>query len=394
MDLCVYAHPWDLRDLAPHGGLPRLRELGFQEVALAVAYHAGRWLTPWSGEGLVRFLEDGTVHFRPQVTYGELRPLPSSEVRPGEPSPLERLCAEAPAAGLRARAWAVFHHNSRLGRLHPASTVQNCLGDRYRYALCPARPEVQDYTATMVRDLLAHLGLAAIELEGLGWMGWKHSSHHEKASFAPAGLLELALSACFCERCEQAYAGDGHDPALLRAFCTAETTRLLRDGDAMAPAVALSEAAWRQAETEPPLAFAVPSTRASVMSALARRLREHWPQGIARAVQVHPSRWFAGSQLPVAQAQGLGRDDEFVLTAYGESLEGIERLLTMADMHLLRDRRKRLCIWPKAPQFRSDDDLRALRASCGKHGITALSIYHLGLLPWRTLERVAKVLAG
>ena len=42
----IYAHPWDLRDLEARGGLAELSRLGFSDVALAAAYHAGRWLTP------------------------------------------------------------------------------------------------------------------------------------------------------------------------------------------------------------------------------------------------------------------------------------------------------------------------------------------------------------
>jgi len=55
---------------------------------------------------------------------------------------------------------------------------------------------------------------------------------------------------------------------------------------------------------------------------------------------------------------------------------------------------KRLCIWPKSPQFASDDDLRRVVALCQRHGFSSISVYHLGLLPWRTVERVAAVLSA
>jgi hypothetical protein len=51
---------------------------------------------------------------------------------------------------------------------------------------------------------------------------------------------------------------------------------------------------------------------------------------------------------------------------------------------------RRVCIWPKAPQFTGDQDLAKLRDLLRKHGVEALAVYHLGLLPWRTIERVAK----
>jgi hypothetical protein len=54
----------------------------------------------------------------------------------------------------------------------------------------------------------------------------------------------------------------------------------------------------------------------------------------------------------------------------------------------------RLSLHPRAPQFTRDDDLRALRDHCVAHGVGTIAVYHLGLLPWRTIERVAKVLTG
>ncbi len=47
MHLAIYAHPFDLDALDTHGGLQHLAVLGIREIALAVSYHAGRWLQPW-----------------------------------------------------------------------------------------------------------------------------------------------------------------------------------------------------------------------------------------------------------------------------------------------------------------------------------------------------------
>ena len=75
MGLGLYGHPWDHDQLGPRGGLRALRDLGVDDMALAVAYHAGRWMTPTGGSALVKFLEDGVVHFRPGVDYGEFVPV-------------------------------------------------------------------------------------------------------------------------------------------------------------------------------------------------------------------------------------------------------------------------------------------------------------------------------
>jgi hypothetical protein len=83
-----------------------------------------------------------------------------------------------------------------------------------------------------------------------------------------------------------------------------------------------------------------------------------------------------------------------VLTCYGEGPDQIARLLGSDDAARLRASPRRLCIWPKAPQFTSERDLEQVRQLCRQHGIGSVAIYHLGLLPWRTIERVAKMLAA
>ena len=384
MHLAIYAHPFDLDALAPHGGLARLRDLGFQEVALATSYHDGRWLQPWHPAGRVRFLEDGTVHFRPRGDYGLLRPLASSSVPAEGPSPLERLCAEAPRAGLAVRAWTVFTHNSRLGALHPGLCVENAFGDRYPYALCPAQPAVRDYVANLCADLGRHQGLATIECEALGQMGHKHGSHHDKASFAASGLFDAALSACFCAACRARLAEHGADPEAVRGAVAEQIDGWTRDGDAMQPG--------RVAQgPDEQLAAGGASWLGPVLAVRARTAQELAAAtavpGVRRAIQVHPHPWFTGSQLGATSAAVFPAGDERVVTCYGEGPDAIGRLLGGWS----RGSPRRVCIWPKTPQFTTDADLANLRERLAAHDVRSLAIYHLGLLPWRTIERVAKI---
>jgi hypothetical protein len=396
MRIAIYAHPADLDALPAHGGLQRLVDLGIGEVALAVSYHAGRWLTPWDPRGMVRFLEDGTVHFRPRGDYGPLVPLPSSHVPPQGPSPLERLCADAPRFGLATRAWTVLTHNTRLGERHRACAVENAFGDRYDYALCPAQPPVQRYVLAMVRDLAAHHGLHTIELEALGWMGWKHSSHHEKASYAPGVDTDQLLSFCWCPACSAGYAALGTDVGAARARVVDYLRARFTAGDAMAPP------AWSEQDAHDPrhperLAAPVPAFRRRVLHDLAAACAAASPH-VGRAVHVTPAASpCGGSQVLPAETTGLRAGDEWVLTCYGAGPDKVELLLQ--HLHAARAPGAarpplRLCIWPKAPEWRSDADLQRLRALCTDHGVGSVAIYHLGLLPWRTLERVARALTG
>jgi hypothetical protein len=393
MRLSLYAHPFDLTALDAHGGLGRLRDLGFAEINLATSYHDGRWLMPWHPATRVRFLEDGTVHFRPRSDYGALRPLPSSEVPAAGPSPLEALANDGKRHGLSVRAWTVFTHNTRLGLLHPEVTVENAFGDRYPYALCPAQPAVRDYTVAMVRDLAAHEGVATIELEALGQMGIKHSSHHDKTSFAPGGLLDVALSACFCSACRTVLAEVGGDPESMRRQVRGVVDRLVHDADAMAPTKPPGKPAELDAETAAWVATVLAARRRTVARTAAAVAQASG--SVARAVQLHPSPWFTGSQLSadaLAHAEAFA-GDERVITAYGEGPAAIEALLGHEALAALPKAASRVCIWPKAPQFASDDDLVRLRDVAAARGVGSIAVYHLGLLPWRTIERVAGVLA-
>jgi len=390
MQLALYVHPFDVTALASHGGLSRLRDLGFTELSIATSYHAGRWLTPWNDERRVRFLEDGTVHFRPRgEAYGRLLPLTSSEVPADGPSPLEALCRDANASGMSVRAWTVFGHNTRLGELHPELCVENACGDRYPYALCPSQPDVQQYHLALLRDLAAHDGLTTIELEALGQMGIQHSSHHDKKSFDPKGLLAFALSACFCGACRATHAALDQDADALRGDVRAFLQQRVTDGDAMAPEP--EPAADELPESVQRWVDAVLAVRAETMRRFAPQVVEASGER-QRAVQVHPDPWFTGSQLAAAAATAFPVPDERVLTCYGMSADKIAALCEHAGMRDVAASPQRLCIWPKAPEFTSDEDLVKVRRLCARRGVASLAVYHLGLLPWRTIERVAKMM--
>ena len=55
-------------------------------------------------------------------------------------------------------------------------------------------------------------------------------------------------------------------------------------------------------------------------------------------------------------------------------------------------RRTRIAIWPKSPEYNEDKDIVAALNLVEDRNLDGLRIYHLGLLPWRTVERVMKVL--
>lgn len=386
----VYAHPWDLDD---DEVFAELEALGFAGVSLATAYHAGRWLTPSAPLGLVRFLEDGVVHFRPRrEDYGTLAPLPSSEVPARGPSPLERAIETAAERGLGVHAWTVLFHNSRLGRAFPDACVHNAVGDAYTYALCPARPEVADYGRALVADVARHEGLAAIELEAAGFFGYRHGSHHDKCSFVLDAELDFLLSYCFCESCVDGLRRLGLDGDGVRERVAARLRERVSEGDAMHSVEADGDLRPRlarllgEAEVEGLLAH-----RREVYRSILKELRAA-AQGVPLHVHARFDRCFTGSQMGEERAVLEEFVDGLVVTHYGEPLERIEA--AWAAEAAVGEGRAWLAIWPRAPWFRDDTAVERVLRLAAQQRCAGLRVYHLGLLSQRTLRRVAAVLAA
>jgi hypothetical protein len=113
------------------------------------------------------------------------------------------------AAGLRVSAWVVLTHNSRLGNEFPDVAVVNCFGDRYPYALCPSRPEVREYAATLAAE--AAVDADEVSLEACGQLGITHQSHHEKTDNAWTPEARRWLSVCCCDACQRGWSDRGLD---------------------------------------------------------------------------------------------------------------------------------------------------------------------------------------
>ena len=100
-----------------------------------------------------------------------------------------------------ANAWLVLLHNSRLGELHPHSTVRNAFGDRYVYSLCPSAPEAREYAIALCKDITDNYPVTGISLETPGFLPYAHGYHHEFAMVKPNRWLDNRLGLCFCDHC-------------------------------------------------------------------------------------------------------------------------------------------------------------------------------------------------
>jgi hypothetical protein len=219
----LFAYPWDILDAGEDAFLDQCAELGVNRVHVAVSYHSGKFLLPRNKRSVVYFPEPGALYFRPGAAewMGGLEQPVSDLAASGW---LERLAAGAAPRGIDLSAWTVFFHNSKLGSRYPELAIQNAFGDVYPFALCPSQPRVQDHGAALCRSLAA-LGLfVGIDLETVGYLGYRHGYHHDVTA-VPLGMAEtFLLSLCFCRACRSAGEAAGIEMQALAA----EVRRILR----------------------------------------------------------------------------------------------------------------------------------------------------------------------
>ncbi|WP_432014488.1 hypothetical protein [Streptomyces cucumeris] len=225
-----YAYPWDLLD--GHELIHCADELELDEVAVAVAYHSTRAATPWSARHSAVLARHAALYrpVREGVWRGRtLRPSPPDWVA-REDSAGDAVRALG-AAGIPAAAWIVLTHNSALGLAHPEFAVRNCFGETYPWALCPARPAVREYAATLTAEAVDGLELSSVILEACGPLGAVHQHQHEKTEAVWAPSVVRLLSVCCCSACASGWAGTGLVPEEVRDRLRTEVRRMVATGE-------------------------------------------------------------------------------------------------------------------------------------------------------------------
>lgn len=228
----IFLFATDLHDEGPETVLDNVQgRAGLDGVTLACAYHHARDIFPHNPVRKVRFLEGGAVFFRPdQNRYAGLRITPQISRLATEVDVLGDLLTRAERRGLAVRAWTVFLHNTTLGSRHPDCAPQNVFGDPYITNLCPAHPDVRAFACALAADL-ASRGVETILAESLGYGGFDHGFHHERAFIPLSPVARFLLGLCFCEHCLREIARTGVAVDRVRDFVRAELGNVL-DGTA------------------------------------------------------------------------------------------------------------------------------------------------------------------
>ena len=376
----LYAYAWDLAGPAGDRALAEARAHGIGGITLATAYHAGKFIRPWAEDGKVVFPEDGTIYFRPQATYGRIKPQVSQITQQ------EDVLAKLTARGdLAVYGWTVLLHNTRLGYAHPDLTVRTAWGDPLYYSLCPAQPAVREYAVTLCADLAAHYPLAGLNLETPGYLPFVHGYHHEFAQIPGNPWMNTLLGLCFCAACNAGAKASG-------IAIDALQTRVIEslDGYLRGPAVAADDMAghWLLADLalDPDFA-AFQRWRCDVVASLVAEIKAALPKGARLGV-------IPSVQRPTAAAWSEGSDlaklarhcDWLEICAYEPSAER-----ALADLRDCRRRagpqaELRAILRPGHPDIANQAQLEATLAALASQGVRHFSFYNFGMLRSQNLQ--------
>jgi hypothetical protein len=193
----LFAH--DILDETPDVVLDRLQQAGIGGAVMAAAYHHSRDVFPHNPRRKVAYLEGGTVYFHPtRERYTTLTPRVARVAEAADP--LAVLCESAQRRGMRASAWLVLLHNTRLAMEVPDCAPRTALGDPLLNSLCPAHPDVRQFAQHLAADV-ARYGLETIKLEALSYMPFDHGYHHERSFVPLSPNIRFLLGVCFCPHC-------------------------------------------------------------------------------------------------------------------------------------------------------------------------------------------------
>jgi hypothetical protein len=352
MRLTGHAYPWDV--LGDPGFVARTA--GLSTVALAAAYHSVRAATPSHPSHQLVDARYAALYrpVRESVWQGRrLRPLAPAWMSTSDS--FGEAAAVLRAAGLRVSAWVVLTHNTRLGTSFPDVAVVNCFGDRYAYALCPSRPEVREYAATLAVE--AAEGADEVSLEACGQLGVTHGSHHDKTDGAWPADAQRWLSVCCCDACQKAWSGRGLDPSW--ALST------LREAVRTAAEVPFAEEllAVRQEATD--------LLRSEVLAGLSVPVTLH----------AHPDPWVTGASPGLTPTTGPDVAALVVPAWPTDSAPVVRAAVTTGRP-----------VDAYVTVLQTEDGLREHAGRLVEVGATGLAIYHLGLASARRQRLIADMI--
>ena len=381
----IYAYAWDIAEVGVPAFVSETKALGLDTVTLAGSYHAGKFLRPKGKSGKVYFPEDGTAYFRTvPKRYGKIKPLENSLLEQGDT--LKALCG----ADIAVNAWMVLLHNTRLGTLHPDSTVENAFGDRYVYSLCPSAPEVRDYAVALCKDVTESYPVIGVSLETPGFLPYQHGFHHEFALLRQNKWLDAQLGLCFCEHCLRGAAQRGIDSAGLKKT-VADAVETYLDGDLDFPDD-MAEAFWLAdvlGEMGAYLRYRCDTVTSLVAEIRAAIRRDADVAVIPSVARPTAGAWYEGTDL----AALAGTVDAIEVCFYEPSVALIRADIFDVKRRIGRKGKLRGILRPAWPDLQSRSDVVGAATALRDAGITDVAFYNYGHLRRSNLGWIADALA-
>lgn len=384
----IYAYPWDLADEGVADVIREVAGLGIDTVTIAGSYHAGKFLRPHGRSGKVYFPEDGTVYFNANPSrYGAIQPAVSSVTR--ERDVLRELTASQQIA---ANVWLVLLHNTRVGMLHPESTVVNAYGDRYVYSLCPSAPDAREYAVALCEDVTEQYPVMGITIETPGFLPYAHGFHHEFAMVKSNRWLDGRLGLCFCDHCLSGAADAGIDAEGLKRRIRKEIDTYLA-GEIDYPDD-MADALWESDVSTDEWLSSFIAWRCQVVTSLVTRIRsavrgDATVAVIPTVVRPTSGAWYEGSDLrALAAATGILEACFYEPTAARVRDDACETQRRVQSAGRLRG-----VLRPGYPDLQSREELVAAATALRDLGISDLAFYNYGHLRRSRLAWIRDALA-
>ena len=386
----IYAYPWDVAEAGVGAAIDRFLGLGLDTVTITGSYHAGKFLRPHGATGKVYFPEDGTVYFNADPRrYGAIKPIANAMLATGA----DMVGALAKQDRMATNVWLVLLHNTKLGALHPESTVANAFGDRYFYSLCPSAPEARAYAVGLARDVTESYPVSGVSLETPGFLPYAHGYHHEFALNRPNRWLDNQLGLCFCPHCMAGAAQAGIGVEALRGQVAGDIEAYLASDvnfpDDMAEAFWLADG---RADGE---LAAFLTWRCKVVTSLVGEIRNAVRKDAAVAVIPSVARptggaWYEGSDLKsLAEAAGV-----IEACLYEAGAERVKADLFDIKRRLRGSGRLRGILRPAFPDFASKADFVAAMRALGAGGVREAAFYNWGHIRNANLDWIPEGLAA
>ena len=397
MPVGFWVFPWDIEDEGIDRFAARLEQLGVTSASPSVLYHSGRALLPRAQEHKVRLLGGPGANYPFESLETPFAAMGSESAPRSGRQFWQALAGALAARGIRLNAWAMPMHGSELGRRLPHGVVRNCFGNPYNYALCPSHPQARRFAQCLVGELARSQIFHAIQLESVGYLGYRHFHHHEAEYVGHGPLEELFLSLCFCDACTAGARREGISIFELRESISRELERRWRDDVWSVGPEDVREALAANDDLGAFISYRQ-ATVASLVASLAELCRRentelHCFSAIFPPTLEH-STWIEGTDF-AAWSRVLDRLIVFGYTAGGPGAAKVDEGWTRSELKYTGryfDPSQVNVVLNLAPQYLATlDDARRRFGTISEMGFNDLSITNYGMLSETRLQWVPEL---